>query len=88
MGCDFTYSINYGSEDKIYDVSRHNCYLGQIITEDTVLYNELYDILTKILSDLKVNCHFDKREIAEALKVLSLVFSEMNEGDKVIMDYY
>ena len=88
MGCDFSYRINGEKEDyTLNDTSRHNHFLSDIVTDDTrFTYNELYEEINNVLEKLRV-ADEDRSDIAEALRVLISVYSEMGEDDFVLMDY-
>jgi hypothetical protein len=90
MGCDFSYRINGEKEYcTLYNlnISRHNHFLSDIVLEDTrFTYDELYEEISNILDKLRV-ADEDRSDIAEALRVLISVYSEMGEDDFVLMDY-
>lgn len=89
MGYDFYYSINDEKRSVLDNVrvSRHNHFLHDIIYEDTrFTYDELYAKIVYILEKLRI-ADDDRDEIAETLRVLISVYSEMEENDFVLMDY-
>ena len=88
MGYDFSYRINGEKEDyTLNDTSRHNHFLRDIVTEHTrFTYKTLYEEISNVLEKLRV-ADENRDQIAEALRVLISVYSEMGEDDFVLMDY-
>lgn len=88
MGYDFCYRFNEDEEEyTLNNISRHNHFLADIIREDTRFsYNELYEEITNVLEKLRDAIN-DRDQIAEALRVLITVYSEMSNDDTISMDY-
>ena len=88
MGYDFDYKIGDDSIEKLYDVSRHNHYLNELVYGDErqFTFNELYEVISKCLLEMKLSNN-ERQNIAEAIGVLTNVLGEMDHNDIVVISY-